>query len=483
MLRKLKNLFHKPTLVQSGEPPEILLLTAPPWGTHNPPTGLAYLSTYLKAHGVKVSVFDANIEFYRRINPENHRLWLPENKKWWATDESFEELRVRFTDQLDWIAHRVVSSKAPVVGFSVVDPKERMTIEIVKRIIKRKPETRIIMGGPAISTPEQRDIFCRRLPGLIDFFVEGPGEAALLEIMKRYRTSGFTANPGRASSPEIVSLPIESLDEIPHPRYDEFDFSLYDGGGFFVEWSRGCISSCAYCKGRHLLGPYRMKKATAILAELDYLYERFGFKHFIVCDNLFNGNTRELEKLCDLLIERSYPFTWEGQAIPYKRMTKSLMEKLKQAGCQKVQWGIESGSDTLLKNVGKGKVFAIEDARQVLQDSHEAGLINEIFIIVGLPGENEAEFQKTMSFFRDNRAYIDVIKSINTLHLVHGTDLFNHASDRFDLELPAEDIWYYDWSSRDGQNNYALRLERAKRLIAFAEELQIPVLENNLYEG
>lgn len=468
----------------SAKPPlDILLLTAPPWGTHNPPTGLAYLSTFLRANNISATVFDANIEFYRRIDPKYHKLWLPENKGWWTDSHKFAKLRHELDRDLTWVAEKTLSYGAPLLGFSVVDPKERMTIDIIERILAADDTIRIIMGGPAMSTEEQRRIFVRHLGLKIDYFVEGQGEEILLELVHRYRREKFAPPHEKLTEPLVVSKKVRDLDAVPYPRYEEFNFRLYDGGGFFVEWSRGCISRCAYCKGRHLLGSYRMKSHRHIMEELEFLHGQYGFHHFIVCDNLLNGDVRELELLCDSLIEKRLPITWEGQAIPYRKMTCGLLTKMKQAGCTKIQWGLESGSDVLLNNVYKGKIFTVAEVEQVLADAHAAGLTNEIFLIVGLPGENEEEFAKTLTFIEKNRNNIDVIKSVNTLHLVHGTDLFEQAGTTFDLELPPEDDWYFRWRARDGKNDYSQRQARARRLLALAEKLALPVLEHNLYEG
>jgi len=480
---RLRQLFFPKKRGVAKDSLDILLLTAPPWGTHNPPTGLAYLSTFLKANGIAADVFDANIEFYRRIDPKYHKLWLPENKGWWTAPEKFAQLRDELDSELAWVAEKALSYGAPLLGFSVVDPKERMTIDIIRRILAVNDRVRIVMGGPAMSTEEQRRIFLRNLGGKIDYFVEGQGEEILLELVLRYRSEGFAAPREKNTEPLVVGKKIKDLDGIPFPRYEEFNFRLYDGGGFFVEWSRGCISRCAYCKGRHLLGSYRMKSHRHILEELEYLHGHYGFSHFIVCDNLLNGDVRELALLCDSLIACKMPISWEGQAIPYRRMTRPLLEKMREAGCTKLQWGLESGSDVLLNNVYKGKIFTVAEVEQVLSDSHAAGLGNEIFLIVGLPGENEEEFAKTLSFIERNRANIDVIKSVNTLHLVHGTDLFDQASTTFDLELPPEDDWYFRWQARDGNNDYPQRRARARRLLELAEQLALPVLEHNLHEG
>jgi len=224
-----------------------------------------------------------------------------------------------------------------------------------------------------------------------------------------------------------------------------------------------------------------MKKAEDIVRELEFQFNRYNVNYFVVCDNLLNGNAQELERVCDLLIERELPVTWEGQGIPYRKMTFSLLQKMKAAGCCKMQWGLECGSNKLLQNIRKGRLFTVNEAEEVIRSSHEAGIRTELFIMIGLPGENDIEFKKTENFVRRNKMYIDRIKSVNTLHLVHGTDLFDHPED-YGLCLPKDD-WHYLWYSKDGNNDYSRRVFRARSLIELANNLDIKVQEHNLFEG
>jgi len=460
---------------------DILLVTAPPWGMHNPPVGLAYLSSYLRSNGISVGIFDFNIAIYRRINHKFQKLWLPEYKNWWSNPDLFRELSVRFSKDIEWAVEQILAYKIPVIGFSVVDPKERITIEIIQKVLANDQSKKIILGGPGVSTPEQRKIFIDNLGDSIDFFVLNEGEKILLDIMRHYKEKELAIFAESAEKPLIVQKKIDDLSELPYPTYDDFDFTMYDGGSLIVEWSRGCISSCAYCKGRKVQGRYRMKKAEYIVNELEYHYNRYNNTHFIVCDNLLNGNVKELGRVCDLIIAKKNPITWEGQGIPYKKMTRSLLNKMKVAGCTKLQWGLESGSDKLLQNVHKGKMFTVNEAEEVIRFSHMAGIRTELFIIIGLPGEDENEFNKTKEFLIRNEKYIDLIKSINTLHLVHGTDLLDNAEE-YGLCLPQK-CEHYLWYSKDGKNNYNHRINRAKSLIKLAGDIGIKVQEHNMFEG
>jgi radical SAM superfamily enzyme YgiQ (UPF0313 family) len=399
------------------ETADILLVTSPPWGIHNPPLGLAYLSAYLRSHGINTNIFDFNIWLYRRIDPKWHKLWLPEFKNCWSHPDLFIQINQIFNNDIARAVEKILQYKPPIIGFSVVDPKERITIKIIQQLFKKAPSVRIILGGPSVSTPEQRTIFIDYLESKIDAFVVGEGEEVLFDLMQQYKNNNYKL-PGVAerSKPSILRSEIRDLSELPFPKYDEFDLSIYTGNTLYVEWSRGCISACAYCKGRQLLGRYRMKKAENIVNELEFHLIQNNVNYFIVCDNLLNGNVKELERVCDLLIERKLPIKWEGQGIPYRKMTAILLGKMKASGCCKMQWGLESGSDKVLQNTRKGQIFTVNDAQNVIRCSHAVGIRNELFLIVGLPGENDTEFNKTLAFLHANHAYIDLIKSVNTLH-------------------------------------------------------------------
>ena len=286
-------------------PCDILLVTAPPWGVHNPPVGLAYLSTFLRRNNIKCDVFDFNIGLYRGIEPEWHKLWLPEYKNWWSNEERFHHIYEEFYNVIWWGQETILKYDAPIIGFSVVDPKERMTIALIRGLLDEDRDKRIILGGPAVSTPDQRRIFVELLGSSVDYYVVGEGERMLLKLIRKLKMNDHVIPADEEiEKPLIKQDHIECLDAIPFPTYEEFDFNLYDGGGLIVEWSRGCISSCAFCKGKRLLGPFRMKKAETIVAELEHHHTRYGVSHFIVCDNLVNGDPAELERVCDLVTHK-----------------------------------------------------------------------------------------------------------------------------------------------------------------------------------
>lgn len=467
--------------------PEVALVTLPPWGVNNPPVGLAYLSNFLRQHQVNAEVVDLNVDFYHAA-PENLKLlWHVENKNYWSNEKTFEVLRYIFASELEKACEKILEIDASIIGFSVVDPKERMTVELIKKIRQHNQLSKIILGGPACFTDEYRQIFHKQLGKLVDGYVMGEGESALLEIV--YRTKSGTplyGMPGLLTTNSDGTLQyvprafVEPLDDIPFPTYEEFDHERYLGDALILEWSRGCVSNCTFCKGRELSGHYRPRSASHVFAELEHHITNLDYRNFTICDPVLIGDPKITDEICDHIIKAGYEIRWNGEAIPATWITKELLNKMAKAGCYEIQWGIESGSDDVVTKMGKHRFFTVEHAQNVIRWSHDAGIRTALFIIIGFPGETRSDFEKTLELIRKNRAWIDQVKSINSLHVITGTLLHKHA-EKFGLKLPERD-YHYLWEG-PADNTPDERALRIRETLKLCQELGIEVLETNLAEG
>jgi radical SAM superfamily enzyme YgiQ (UPF0313 family)/MoaA/NifB/PqqE/SkfB family radical SAM enzyme len=468
--------------------PEVVLVNLPPWGFENPPVGLAYLSTYLRAHDFATKVLDYNIGFYNDVHEIYRMLWHVENKNFWSSDATFEVVQHSLQGQIDQAVEELVDLAPAVLGFNVVDPKERIVLEVIRRFREHNKTARIILGGPACFTPEYRQIFIDRAGDLIDGYAVGEGERTLLEIAQRTRAGEDLRNiPGLMVLDENRECqftprpPIMDLDSVPAPTYDEFDLAAYPGDALVLEWSRGCIGNCTYCKGKQITGEFRMRSAKHIFEELRRHRERHGYANFTVADNLLNGDPAVLEEVCDRIVDAGLEIRWNGEGIPLPAMTRPLLDKMAAAGCYELQLGVESGSQRVLKGMGKARFFDIAGARKVVRDCHDAGIKTCLFIIAGFPGETDEDFALTVAFVRENAPWIDQIKSINSMHVITGTATHVFA-ERFGIRLPEVD-YHYRWESIDGTNTPAVRNERIRELLRACDELGIEVRETNLTEG
>lgn len=475
--------IKKKTLPEEVKKCDFLLINLPPWSQENPHIGVGYLCSYLRKKRFKPKVLDLNKKFY--LNHQDFKmLWHVENKNFWSNESTFPLILRIFKKDIDEAIKEILSYDCKVLGFSVVDPKEKLTIEFIKRIKEKAPDKKIILGGPATSTYEQRKIFLDNVDKDITAFVIGEGEVALFSLLRNILEKREIDNiegcmvkkDGKWKYKERkFFIP---LDELPFPTYEEFDMSLY-GRSILVEWSRGCIGRCAFCKNYKLFPVFRVRSPENILKELRFHKEKYKIEEFTVVDNILNGDLNNLRKVCEKIIKENLKIRWTGQIAPSKNMDFEFFKLLKKAGCFKLQIGFESASNKVLKKMRK--TFTQEISEKNIKYAKKAGIETEIFVMIGFPGEDEKEFKKTYDFIKRNSKYIDTIKSINTLHLIAGTDVYEKREDFGIKPLPKEN-WHYLWETYDG-NNYKIRKRRAEILLDLAYNLGIKVMETNITEG
>lgn len=136
-------------------------------------------------------------------------------------------------------------------------------------------------------------------------------------------------------------------------------------------------------------------------------------------------------------------------------MTPGLLNKMKKAGCKVISYGLESGSDNVLKLMRKG--YTSESAERVIRDTFRAGIYTIFNIIVGYPGETEDDFNETNDFLIRNVQYANEI-AMSPLLLLKGSYIYDHAGD-LGICLPDADAQLC-WFTSDGQNTYEVRLRR-----------------------
>jgi radical SAM superfamily enzyme YgiQ (UPF0313 family) len=469
------------TIVSTKRDKRVCLVTTPPWGVSNPPVGIAYLASFVKNYGYEPIVFDYNIKFFHKADKGFENLWHVENKNFWSDPAWFQVLRQLFKKEIDEAVEEILNTEAPIIGFSVVDPKERFTIEFIRKIKEKDKKRKIILGGPACLTNHSRKIFLDNILELIDYLVVGEGEETLVEILKNNGGSeikGAISRIGNKRGYQPREL-IKNLDKIPFPTYEDFDIKLYPSNSLILEWSRGCRGKCAFCINWVLINGYRTRSAEHIFQELRYHVSKNKIRKFTICDPLLNGNPKILSRLCDLILEEGLDIEWTGEAAPRNDMDIEFLKKMYKAGCHKLQIGVESGSDKVLAKMRK--IYNSKQAEKFLKNASCAGMETEVFIMIGFPGEGEEEFQETVDFIKRNKDYINTVKSINTMHLIAGTDVYENK-EKYNIKSLPKENWHYLWQTYDG-NNYEVRRRRGEFLLNLAKELGFKVLETNLSEG
>jgi len=203
---------------------------------------------------------------------------------------------------------------------------------------------------------------------------------------------------------EIVVNPdrpfIRNLDVLPLPRHDLLPLERYRaplvrGNYAFVVTSRGCPGNCRFCIKHVSYGrSVRFRSPENILAELELL-DGLGVHDVHMYADLFTVSREQVVGLCELILERGLRLRWTcNSRVDF--VDSEMLCLMRRAGCWMISWGIESGSEEVLRRARKG--ITLEQVEQALRWSREAGIRNWGYFIIGLPGETEETIKETIRF-------------------------------------------------------------------------------------
>lgn len=221
-----------------------------------------------------------------------------------------------------------------------------------------------------------------------DYGVAGEGEEILPRLLHCLQSGGDPSLlpgvivPGRSSfvPPQPVSVP-------GTPDRSLFDVARYhrDGGMANVQTKRGCPFGCIYCTYPLLEGKrMRLRPVADIIAEIRALVAEFAVDYIYFVDDIFNYPPAFTEELCTAMIAENLNINWSAFINP-DFITGQLLELMKQAGCDAVEYGSDSGSATMLENMGKS--FTVDDIRESSRLCHELGMDFAHYMLFGGPGE------------------------------------------------------------------------------------------------
>ncbi|MCK5290599.1 MAG: radical SAM protein [Thermoplasmata archaeon] len=297
---------------------------------------------------------------------------------------------------------------------------------------------------------------CRVLPHELagmnsaDIFILGEPEYVLPELVKNIeggqslnelpglgmvQNGQFTTTRVSADAVDLNKLPWPPHEDMPITRYRDPHFGREER--FFPIWgSRGCPMPCSfYCPYPIGMGAtLRLRSVEDVVREMEYLHHEYGTTAFTFRDQLFSSKSDRAERICDLIMERDLKIQWLCETR-FDLVSERLLKKMKQAGCSRVHFGLETGDPDLLRKVGKPGM-KISTVRTSIRLAKEAGVSPLTHIILGLPGENRSTIRRTLKTLRQ-LGNVDI--SINLATPYPGTRLYQYAQDHGLLETE-------DWS-------------------------------------
>lgn len=359
-----------------------------------PHLGIAYLAAVSERRGDEVRVYDQDVEegrlsdFVREYQPE-------------------------------------------LVGIGTNTPQVKQGWLCAREIKEVLPNVPIVQGGPHVSAlPEES-----AARGEIDIVVRGEGEDTWIDIsnnLERIKAGNPAFKARDLLDPEnhlldkILGITYQTpdgkirhtherpavadLDALPFPAYKYFKMERYSslqpamdsiskGKSFSMMTSRGCPYRCTFCSQSVMAEKWRARSPENVVLEWRHLVEEYGAEEIGILDDSANIDRKRIAHLSELLIKEG--LNKKAQWIMINGIRANLADVdllgvMKEAGCKRVAFGVETGDEDILESIDKRVTH--DQIRQAFKNAKSVGLETVGFFIIGLPGDNEETMEKTIRF-------------------------------------------------------------------------------------
>lgn len=387
------------------------------------PLGMSYISSLLKQKNHNVKLYD---RFLR-----NHILGYEEKVNLEMKSE-------------------ILKYNPDIIGFSTVSPLIYDTKECV-HYIREFYKGIIVAGGHHATAMPLHTL--ERIPGL-DYVCVGESEYTMLSLADGEKTSKI---PGlfslKTANTNLKTAQIKELDELPLPDYKIFDMGYYTQAnqhairGFFLKTacmitSRGCFNSCSFCTESLTFGKsVRFHSSDYVIENIEKLIKDYNIEGIYFHDNNFLASLPHAEDICHKIIKLNLhkKIKWAIQANASKA-NNDILKLLSEAGCIKVEIGVESLKDSDLRSINKD--LTVDLGKNVLIMCRKNNINVHAYFITGFKREKISDLNNILKWIKKYKPHTF---SLSRLQLYPGTEIYKNEGKKF--------FENNDWS-RNNIDNY-----------------------------
>jgi len=342
-----------------------------------PPLGIAYIAAMLEKNGHKVKIYDGMAvggtvnDFVREINDVD------------------------------------------IVGLTINSHFAYRAKETAKAI-KEKDEDILVVGGGAHANTVPLDILKDEY---FDISVIGEAENTFCEIAENFDDSkkiedlkngksikglAYLNNESQVVYTDKRPL-IQNLDDIPMPARHLLPMHLYKMTEarstrqpcHSMMTARGCPFPCTFCFQDIYRVTYRTHSPERVAEEMELLKNKYGAREVAIWDEHFTLKKGRVMEICKLIKERKIDLPWSC-VTRVDGTNSELLKEMKSAGCEFIAYGVESGSERMLKVIRK--LETKDSFRKGFKMTKEAGIKIRGYFMLGLYDETLEEMQQTIDF-------------------------------------------------------------------------------------
>jgi len=313
------------------------------------------------------------------------------------------------------IKEEIIKIRPDIVGITTPTPAFTQVLEIC-RLIKEEisPDIITILGGPHPTALPKETVAEKN----IDIGVVYEGEITFAELvgaldkktsLREIKGIYFKDENGQVIQTEARE-PIKDLDSLSFPARDLFDTDLYfppptkrispwKAGNMIT--SRGCPYQCTYCMASFMWQrKVRFRGIANVMSEIEECISKYGIREFNFHDELFTVSKKRTIEFCQEVVKRNLEIAWVCM-IRVDFADEETLRWMKRAGCRKIMFGFESGSQMILDLMKKN--VAMEKAEEAVRLVKKVGIKTAGNFMLGNIGETEETIRQS----------IDLAKKLN----------------------------------------------------------------------
>lgn len=367
-----------------------------------PPLGLAYLAAVLEKENIEVKIVDCLMEG-------------------WHNRAEIKDGIVRVGLGLDEISEIIRGFSPDIVGVNNLFTRQRENGHAIYKLAKEISGDILTVAGGAHPTVMPEAVLSDKN---VDFVVLGEGEQAFIDLIRAIEgEEGVPCLDGIAyrDNGSVKLIPktrfIQDLDALPFPARHllamEKYFGLKSSHGMRrcarfspIITSRGCPIGCAFCSAHRVWGrPFRKRSAQNVIREMVELKTKYGIEELLFEDDNVTLDVKRSNEIFDLMIKEELGFKWDTpNGVAAFSLDEPTIDKMKAAGCYKLNIAVESGNQAVLKNI-LNKPVDLKKVRRLVKYAQGIGLDVNIFLIIGMPGETIQQMRDSYRFAEDLGLY------------------------------------------------------------------------------
>lgn len=344
----------------------------------------------------------------------------------------------------DIFLNRVRDAKIVAISTTYIIARKHV-LNLLKAVRDVAPDVPVILGGQGIPSlnldpfsGDDANIF-----DMVDYIVYGDGEDSFPDLCKRVLDGADTTDCagvltktsgtwGEKPVPQTADLEAAPVPDYAILRETEINGAML-GDDFkpdyaSLEEGRGCAFRCRFCS-YHVFSTFRRKSPERIVAELKSVKEQ-GFDNASFVGAEFMAPIKHSTKVLEAIVEADLNMDiWLYARLDLCARHPEIFPLLKKAGANNLVFGMESGAETVLRNMKK--YFDVEGMVEGAKLAKDMGFELMASIILGYPGESKETLATTTDVLR--RCNFDQV-FLHALNVLPDTPLWD-LREEFEIKV------------------------------------------------